>query len=85
VQAYEVVLHERAWEALAALGVAERRRVLGVLDRLKIDPFRVGDFRERDQTGRLNEVWLVEEWLVTFWADHLGREIRVINLERVED
>ena len=85
MQAYEVVLHERAWEALASLGATERRRVLGVLDRLKTDPFRLGDLRERDQTGRPNEVWLVEEWLVTFWSDHNVREIRVVNLERVED
>ena len=85
MQAYEVVLHERAWEVLASLGATERRRLLGVLERLKADPFHVGDFRERDQTGRPNEVWLVEEWLVTYWTDHAGHEIRVVNLERVED
>ena len=85
MRAYEIVLHERAWESLAGVSSPEKRRVLAVLDRLKADPFRVGDFREPDATGRPNEVWLVEDWLVTYWNDRAASEIRVLDLERVED
>jgi hypothetical protein len=56
------------------------------LDRLKADPFRIGDFREIDESGRPNEVWLIDDWLVTFWSDHGPAEIpRIVKLERVED
>lgn len=70
---------------LAATSGVARRRLLGILDRLKADPFAVGDFREPDETGRPNEVWLIDDWLVTFWSDHGAAEVRIVNLERVED
>ena len=82
---YEVILHARAWDALAATKGAAKRRLLTVLDEVTADPFRVGDFRQRDETGRTNEVVLLGEWLVTFWSDHAAGEIRVVNLERGED
>ena len=85
MRAYEVILHERAWAALAATKGAERRRVIALLDQLKATPFRSGDFRQRDETGRINEVLLLDDWLVTFWSDHAVSEIRVVNLERTED
>lgn len=85
MQPYEVILHERAWVAISATKGAERRQVLALLDGLKTDPFRVGDFRQRDETARINEVALFGDWLVTFWSDHATREIRVVNLERAED
>jgi len=85
VRAYEVILHERAWEALAAAKAAERSRLLAVLDAVKAAPFRRGDFQQRDATERMNEVALLDEWLVTFWSDHAVAEIHVVNLEQVED
>lgn len=59
--------------------------MLGLLDAVKADPFRQGEFRQLYATGRSNEVLLLDEWLVTFWSDHAGCEIHVVNLEQVED
>ncbi|MBL9200869.1 MAG: hypothetical protein JNL39_10200 [Opitutaceae bacterium] len=82
---YEVILHERAWEALATSKGAIRERLLASLDRVKAGPFRTGDFQQRDANGRINEVFLQDDWLVTFWSDHAACEIHVVNLEQVED
>lgn len=82
---YEVILHERAWAVLSATQGADRRRLLAVFDDVKAAPFRAGDFRQQDEAGHMNEVALLGDWLVTFWSDHAVREIRVVNLERVED
>ena len=52
----------------------------------KAEPLRAGDnFRQRDEAGRLNEVVLLDDWLVTFWSDHSVCEVRVVNLEQIED
>ena len=85
MRTYEVILHEKAWAALAATKGAERRRVLALLDGVKVEPFRSGDFQQRDTSGRCNEVLLFGDWLVTFWSDHAASEIHVLNLEHVED
>jgi hypothetical protein len=85
MRAYEVMLHERAWAALAATKAAGRARLLAALEEVKALPFRRGDFQQRDATGRINEVSLLNEWLVTFWSDHAVAEVHVVNLEQVED
>ena len=82
---YEVILHERAWAVLAATQGAARQRLLARLDEVKAGPFRSGDFQQRDASGRRNEVLLLDDWLVTFWSDHAGCEIHVVNLEPVEE
>jgi hypothetical protein len=85
VRAYEVILHERAWVTLAATRGAENKRLLARLDEVKEQPFRRGDFQQRDATGRINEVVSLGEWLVTFWSDHATAHIHVVDLERAED
>jgi hypothetical protein len=85
VRAYEVILHERAWETLAATKGATRRHLLALLEVVKAGPFRTGDFQQRDASGRTNQVLLHGDWLLTFWSDHAACEIHVVNLEQVED
>ena len=85
VRAYEVILHERAWAALASAKAVEKHRLLALLETIKGASFRAGDFQQRDASGRSNEVLLAGEWLMTFWSDHAVAEIHVVNQERVED
>ncbi len=59
--AYEVILHEQAWTALAATKGIKRRRLLALLEAMKVEPFRRGDFQQRDASGRSNEVLLLDE------------------------
>jgi len=85
VAAYSVILHPQAWATLSTISGTRRRQLLAVLDQLMADPFRQGTFRQRDQSGRTNEIALLDDWLVTYWVDHAVREIRVIALESPED
>jgi len=85
VRAYEIVLHEEALAMLAGGTRPTQRRLLRLLDDLKTNPFRRGDFQESDADGRLNEVLLVDDWLVTFWSDHAAREMRIVRLEKANE
>lgn len=85
MRAYEIVLHEEAWGALAASTRPKQRCLVRLLEELQADPFRAGDFREKDAEGRANEVWLVDDWLVTYWSDHAARQIRVVRLEKADE
>jgi hypothetical protein len=85
VRAYQIVLHEEAWAALASVSRPKQKRILRLLEQLQSDPFRQGEFQERDAAGRGNEVTLLEEWMVTFWSDHAAKEIRVLRLEHAAE
>lgn len=82
---YEVILHECAWEKLAATRDAETKQLLARLDEVKAQPFRRGDFQQQDASGRTNEVILLGDWLVTYWSDHAAAQIHIVNLERADD
>jgi hypothetical protein len=84
VRDYQVVLQPKAWTVLAKIVGRNKRRLLALLEELQDEPFRAGDFQQQDDTGRWNEVALMENWLVTYWCDHAVREIRVVNLQKVE-
>ena len=66
---YEVILHERAWAALASAGASEKKRLVARLEELRSTPFREGDFQQRGATGRINAVILTDDWLLTFCSD----------------
>ncbi len=78
-------MHEQAWATLAATAGRAQRQLLALLDVVKSEPLRRGDFQQRDANGRTNEVLLAGDWLVTFWSDHAVCEVHVVNLEHVED
>ena len=85
MDAYALVLDETAAMTLATVSRPQQRRLGVILDSLKAVPLRPGDFQQRDATGRLHEVALIDDWLVTYWSDHAVRELRIVNLEQVED
>lgn len=85
VQPYEVILHAQAWGMLAAAKESDKKRLLRLFDEVRIAPFRTGDYRQSDDTGRINEVVLLDDWLVTFWSDHAVHKIHVVNLEEIQD
>jgi hypothetical protein len=85
VEAYHLVLNEAAAMTLAGASRPVQRRLGRILDEVKSAPFRSGDLQQIDEDGRTYEVVLFDDWLVSFWSDHAVREIRVVNLQRVED
>lgn len=82
---YALVLHEAAAMTLALASRGEQRKLALVLDGLKAAPFQSGDLQEIDAHGRTNEVRIVDDWLITYWPDHAVREMRIVQIERVDD
>ena len=63
----------------------QRQEAIDLFERLSRQPFLQGDFREPDDTGRVNEVILAGDTLIFFWSDHAVKTVRVTKVELVAD
>lgn len=59
----------------------ERDAILAFLRVLAGDPFRNGDFEDRDITGRCVQVKVIGRYALTYWADHPANEVKVTKIE----
>ena len=67
---YRLILDIDVVHFVFARRPAERRLLIRVFEALAADPYRYGDFQERDAEQRLTEVLRVGKYLITYWADH---------------
>ena len=58
--------------------------MLDFFDRLARAPSTKSDWIVRDDTDRSNYQMAVGRFLVTFWTDDSAREIRIVNLDRID-
>ena len=58
----------------------ERNRLLRLLHELGQDPYRGGDFSERDLSRRNAEVLIFRQYAISYWADHAVKELKVIDI-----
>jgi hypothetical protein len=77
---YEVYLRTEAFEFLRHRHPDERNRLLRLLHELGQDPYRRGDFAEREQSGRDIEVLIFRRYAISYWADHAVKELKVIDI-----
>ena len=70
-------------QVLRSLKAGQQRHVTRFLDGLRDHPFREGELRERDTTGRVNELALLDDVLLYYWPDHAESTVRVTRLEVV--
>ncbi len=77
---YEVYLRREVFEFLRQCLVADRERLLTLLQSLGRDPYRRGDFTEQDRAGRGIEVLVFRRYAVLYWADHAVKELKVIEI-----
>jgi len=82
-EAWKLVLDEEALQLLLSCRLADRRKLLASLERLKRNPHQSGDFAEHDDTGRPLEVKVFGNFLITYWRDQLVQELRVVEIERI--
>lgn len=78
--AYESHLSLEAAKFVVSLSKRRQRSVLDLADQIARQPFRVGDYQSQDATGRPLENLLVDAYLFTYWVDHAGREVRIIEI-----
>jgi len=72
-----------AKEVIASLGNCSRREKLLIarlFDELADDPYRAGDYMERDEIGRPIQVLVAGRVALWFWSDHAVKEVKVLDL-----
>ncbi len=81
---YDLSIDLEVLQQLLRATEEQRDKLIGLLTRLRQQPFLQGDFRESDASGRTNEVVLLDDMLVFFWSDHAVKTVRVTKLDFVE-
>jgi hypothetical protein len=82
---YEVYLRREVFEFLRRVRPNEREVLLKLLRTLGHDPYRRGDFTERDQSGRDVEVVVSRQYAVLFWATTQRRRSRSSKFDMPTD
>ena len=77
---YEVYLRSEVFEFLRHCRRDERDELLALLGRLGRDPYRRGDFTERDRSGRAIEVLVFRRHAILYWTDHAVKELKVTEI-----
>lgn len=80
---YEPVLSSRATAFIIRLSKPRQRRLIDLLFRLADNPYQIGDYSEKDDTGRDVHFLLVGDMVIGFWSDHAVKEFRIIDIEEV--
>jgi hypothetical protein len=62
-----------------------RRSAEQFLEELATNPFREPDFVEMSPSGRPFSVFVQGDLVVTLWVDHAEKEIRIVNVEFVQE
>lgn len=72
-----------AAEVIAFLKTCPHREQLLItrlFEELAGDPFRDGEYVERDDTSRPIQVKIIGRYAVFFWADHPVKEVKIVDL-----
>jgi hypothetical protein len=77
---YEVYLRTEAFEFLRHRHSDERNRLLKLFHQLGRDPYRQGDFSERDLSGGEVQILIFQRCAIAYWADHAVKELKVIDV-----
>ena len=73
-----------AAEVIAFLRTCPRRErllITRLFEELADDPFRAGDYVERDDIGRPIQVKIIGRYAVFFWSDHPVKEVKIVDLK----
>lgn len=80
---YEPVLSAKATSFLVSLSNRRQKMLIQLLRQLACQPGQLGDYSERDDTGRDVQFILAGDLVIAFWADHPAREFRIVDVEEV--
>ena len=81
MSSYRVFIAAEVIAFLRTCGRREQSLITRLLEQLASDPFRAGDYVERDEIGRPIQVVIVGRCAVFFWADHPVKEVKVVDLK----
>ena len=77
---YEVYLRREVFEFLQQCRREQRNQLLTLFGAIARDPFKHGDFTERDPAGRDIEVLVFQRYAVSYWTDHAVKEVKIVEI-----
>jgi hypothetical protein len=80
---YRYTVDEAVLEFFSSARKRHREELLRVFAALGNDPFIRGDWIQKDNVGRNCQVKRFGPWAVTYWPEHLGGLIHIIDVERL--
>lgn len=81
--AYKYTVDDAVLQVFARASKRHREELLRIFDFLGADPFVEGGSIQRDSSGRPCQVKRFGPWTVTFWAEHLAKEVHILDVERL--
>ena len=78
---YKYSVDEAVLQIFISSPKRRRDELLRVFDRLASDPFLPGDFVQLDDAGRSCQVKRFGHGVVTWWAEHLGSRVHIIDAD----
>lgn len=77
---YRVFIAAEVLDAMRACRGREKVLITRLFEELAGDPFRTGDYVERDEIGRPIQVLIIGRHAVFFWVDHPVKEVKILDL-----
>ena len=77
---YRVFIAADVVAALRTRKGREKRLITRLFEELAQNPFRKGDYVERDDVGRPIQVLIFGQSAVCFWVDHAVKEVKILDL-----
>ena len=77
---YEIFVRHEIYQILQKVSADDRERFCDFVESLAADPFRAGDATTSDATGRVVQAKVLGRFVVFYWADHMEKEVRVVDL-----
>jgi hypothetical protein len=80
---YKYTVDDEVLRVFLSSSKRQREELLRIFDHLAANSHMAGDSVQSDQTGRTCQVTRFGIWTVTWWAEHLVKELHVIDVERL--
>jgi hypothetical protein len=78
--AYRVFIAAEVISILRTCPRREQQIITRLFEGLAKDPYRAGDYSERDAIGRPVQVLITGSRAICFWADHAVKEVKIVDL-----
>jgi hypothetical protein len=76
---YAVYLHLDLIEVVPKRG-GQRENVMKFIRSLADDPFKTGDFTDKDKSFRTRQIKIIGDYAVTYWPDHPVKTVMVVDI-----
>jgi len=81
MQPYKYTVDDAVLQVFSSCKKRQREQLLRIFDHLAANPFLNGDSVQRDSVGRPCQVKRFGPWTVTYWPEHLGNKIHIVDVD----